>query len=245
MSPEGRYDSGVQTPRNVRGERVLSRRFAVTAVVALVVATPALSFSGNVRTLIDLARPKPVVEQATLLLSAPVGNGFWAHAWTAPSSTGGQCDFLTTDHRPVVPAPSEVNGGSMCSRSNGGERLAQARPDYPLAVGLSIGRRLRGDPAKWVPPIVSGAVLPSLKATRIAVVWKGGSLALRLKDDYFLGGSPLLYMPPFERFPFAVVAYDAQGRKIARKRLESPALRLMNGWDEYSAAYKKWKRSKG
>lgn len=217
----------------------------MTAVVALVVATPALGFSGNVRTLIGLARPKPVVEQATLLLSAPVGNGFWAHAWTAPSSTGGQCDFLTTDHRPVVPAPSEVNGGSTCSRSNGGERLAQARRDYPLVVGLSISRRLKGDPAKWVPPIVSGAVLPSLKATRIAVIWKGGSLALRLKDDYFLGGSPLLYMPPFERFPFAVVAYDAQGRKIAQKRLESPALRLMNGWDEYSAAYKKWKRSKG
>ncbi len=121
----------------------------------------------------------------------------------------------------------------------------QARPDYLLVVGLSISRRLKGDPAKWVPPIVSGAVLPSLKAARVAVVWTGGSLPLRLKENSFLGGSPLLYMPPFERFPLTVVAYDADGRRVAEKRLESPALRMMNGWDEYSAAYKNWKRSKG
>jgi hypothetical protein len=133
----------------------------------------------------------------------------------------------------------------MCSGSTGGERLLQARPDYPLVVGLSISRRLKGDPAKWVPPIVSGAVLPSLKAERVTVVWKGGSLPLRLKDNSFLGGSPLLYMPPFARFPFTVVAYDADGRRVAEKRLESPALRMMDGWDEYSAAYKKWKRSNG
>ena len=183
------------------------RAFGVTAAVALVVAAPVLAFSNsNAPALVGLARPKPVVAQATLLLSAPVGNGFWAHAWTAPSSTGGQCDFLTTDHRPVVDRPPQVNGGGMCSASTGGERLVQARPDYPLLVVLSTSRRLKGDPAKWVPPIVSGAVLPSLKAARVAVVWKGGSLPLRLKDNSFLGGSPLLYMPPFERFPFTVVA---------------------------------------
>ena len=231
--------------REVHRERALVRAFGVTAAVALVVAAPALALSSSVRTLVGLARPKPVVAQATLLLSAPVGNGFWAHAWTAPSSTGGQCDFLTTDHRPVLRRPPQVNGGGMCSASTGGERLVQARRDYPLVVGLSISRRLKGDPANWVPPIVSGAVLPRLKATRVAVVWKGGSLPLRLKDNSFLGGSPLLYMPPFERFPFTVVAYDAQGRRVAEKRLESPALRMMNGWEEYSAAYKTWKRGKG
>ena len=138
-----------------------------------------------------------------------------------------------------------MNGGGMCSARTGGQRLVRARPDSPLVVGLSISRRLKGDPAKWVPPIVSGAVLPRLNATRIAVVWKGGSLSLRRKDSSFLGGSPSLYMPSFERFPFTVVAYDAQGRGVAQKRLESPALRMMNGWDEYSAAYKKWKRSNG
>jgi len=133
----------------------------------------------------------------------------------------------------------------MCSGSTGGERLVPARPEYPVVVRLSISRRLKGDATKWVPPIVSGAVLPSLKAERVAVVWRGGSLPLRLKDTSFLGGSSLLYMPPFERFPFTVVAYDADGRRVAEQRLESPALRMMSGWDEYTAAYKNWKRSNG
>jgi hypothetical protein len=242
VTPEGDYPGGVRR-RKVQRERAVLRAFGLTAAVALVIAAPALAFSSNARTLVGLARPKPVVAQATLLLSAPVGNGYWAHAWTAPSSAGGQCDFLTTDHRPVVHRPSEVNGGGMCSASTGGESSVQAGQDSPLVVGLSISRRLKGDPAKWVPPIVSGAVLPSLKAARVTVVWKRGSLPLRLKDNSFLGGSPLLYMPPFEQFPFTVVAYDADGRRVAEKRLESPALRMMSGWDEYSAAYKKWKRN--
>jgi hypothetical protein len=229
----------------VQRERAAARAFGLTAAVALVVAAPTLAFGSDVRALVGPARPKPVVAQAKLLLSAPVGNGFWAHAWTAPSSTGGQCDFLTTDHRPVADRPPQVNGGGMCAASTGGERLVQARPGSPLVVGLSISRRLKGDPAKWVPPIVGGAVLPGLKAARVAVVWKGGSLPLRLKGNSFLGGSPVLYMPPFERFPFTVVAYDAGGRRVAEKRLESPALRMLNGWDEYAAAHEKWKRGKG
>jgi hypothetical protein len=223
--------------------RAWTYRLVLVAVVALVVAAPALALSSTVRDLVGLGHPEPVVEQARWLLSAPVGNGFWVHAWTAPSSTGGRCDFMTTDQRPVAKPPSDANGATICSSGGGSERLSQARPEYPLSLGLSITRRPKaGDPTKWVPPIVSGAILPRLKATRVEVVWNDGSLPLRLRDNYFLGGSPLLYMPPFERFPFTVVAYDAQGDKVAEKRLESPSLRLMNGWKEYTRAYKQWQR---
>lgn len=223
--------------------RSRSRRVQFVVAVALVVAAPALALSSGVRNLVGIAYPEPVVEKATLLLSAPVGNGFWAHAWTAPSSTGGQCDFVTTDRTSSTRSISEVSGADMCADDHSGQRLTRALRGRPLSVGLSIGRRLKGDPAKWVPPVVSGAVLPSLKATRVEVVWNGGSLPLRLRDNYFLGGSPLLYMPSFERFPFIVYAYDAAGRKIAAQRLQSPSLLLMNGWKEYTPAYKKWKRS--
>ncbi len=224
--------------------RVRTLRLLLAAVVALVVAAPALALSGTVRDLIGLKHARPVVEQATWILSAPVGNGFWVHAWTAPSSTGGRCDFMTVDRRPTNTTPATANGGSICTNDDrSGERLTRAQPNYPLAVGLSIGRRPKGgDPRKWVPPIVSGAILPSLNAARVEVVWNGGSLPLRLRDNYFLGGSPLLYMPPFEQFPFLVVAYDAEGRKLAEKRLSSPALRLMNGWKEYTPAYQQWQR---
>ena len=226
-----------------RSHRTL-RRTVVAAAVALALAAPALAFSGSVRDLLGLGRPKPVVERAQLLLSARVGNGFWAHAFTAPSSTGGRCDFYMLNRNPSVVPVSDPNGSMACFSVDPGKRLTRARPDYPLNVGFSISRRPKGgDPAKWVPPIVSGAVLPSLHAARIEVRWTGGSLPLRLEDNFFLGGSPDLYMPSFERFPFIVVAYDANGAKIAAKRLSSPALMLMNGWKEYTPAYKQWKRT--
>ena len=226
-----------------RSHRTL-RRMAVAAAVALALAAPALAFSGSVRDLLGLGRPKPVVERAELLLSAPVGNGYWAHAFTAPSSTGGRCDFFMLNRNPRVAPVSNPNGSIACLSVDPGKRLTRARPDYPLNVGFSISRRLKGgDPAKWVPPRVHGAVLPSLHAARVEVRWRGGSLPLRLKDNFFLGGSPELYMPSFARFPFIVVAYDANGTKIAAKRLDSPALMMMNGWKEYTPAYKQWKRT--
>jgi hypothetical protein len=228
-----------------RHSRSRSRRLLFVAAVALVVAAPALALSSSVRNLVGLAHPEPVVEEATLLVSAPVGNGFWVHAWTAPSSTGGRCDFMTTDRSRATRSVTEVNGGGACAEGRRGERLTRARPEYPLNVGLSIGRRPKGDAPNWVPPVVSGAVLPSLHAARIEVVWDGGSLRLALRDNYFLGGSPALYMPPFERFPFTVVAYNAAGTKVAEERLNSPSLLLMNGWKEYTPAYKKWRRSRG
>jgi len=215
---------------------------AVAAAVALALAAPALALSGSVRDLLGFGRPKPLVERAQLLLSAPVGNGFWAHAFTAPSSTGGRCDFFMLNRSASVVPVTNPNGSMACFSVDPGKRLTRARPDHPLNVGFSISRRLEGgDPAKWVPPIVSGAVLPSLHAARIEVRWTGGSLPLRLKDNFFLGGSPGLYMPSFARFPFIVVAYDANGTKIAAKRLDSPALMMMNGWKEYTPAYKQWK----
>ena len=223
--------------------RARTHRLLLVAVVALVVAAPALALSGTVRDLVRFGHPKPVVDQATWLLSAPVGNAFWVHAWTAPSSTGGRCDFMTIDHQPVARPPSDIRGSTVCSSAGSDERLTQASPENPFNVGLSIGRRPKGgDPTKWVPPIVSGAILPNLRAARVEIVWNGGSLPLRLRDNYFLGGSPLLYMPPFDRFPFTVVAYDDKGKTVAEKRLPSPALRLMNGWKEYTPAYKQWER---
>lgn len=225
-----------------RPQRPRGRRPALIVAVALAVAAPALAFSSGVRSLLGFDRPEPVLEQARLLVSAPVGNGFYAHAWASPSSTGGWCEFLTIDHSPVARAASDSNGGGGCS-TNGGRRPRASR-EVPLTISLSVSRRPKsGVPANWVPPIVEGAVLPSLRPARVEAIWNGGSLPLRLSNNNILGGSPALYMPPFENFPYIVVAYDARGKEVARKRLQSPTLMLMNGWKEYSREYKKWKNS--
>ena len=56
-----------------------------------------------------LARSRSLPRRSCCFLH-PSGNSFCAPASTVPSSTGGQCDFLTTDHRPVVHRPPQVNG---------------------------------------------------------------------------------------------------------------------------------------
>lgn len=224
-------------------QRPLVRRFALVVAVGLAVAAPALALSSGVRSLLGFERSEPVLTQARLLVSAPVGNGFFAHAWISPSSTGGRCEFLTADRNPITRATSGRSGGGACSAS-GGSNPARATANVPLPISVSVTRRPKNRvPANWVPPIVSGSVLPSLRATRVEVVWNGGSLPLRLRNNNVLGGSPALYMPPFENFPYVVVAYDAQGNEVAQKRLGSPTLMLMNGWKEYTREYKKWKKS--
>jgi len=87
-------------------------------------------------------------------------------------------------------------------------------------------------------------VLPSLRVARVEVVWNGGSLPLRLSGNHFIGGSPLLYMPPFQNFPYIAIAYNARGKEVARKRLQSPGLLLLNGWKEYSREHKKWRQQR-
>jgi hypothetical protein len=214
------------------------------AAALMSVALTSVALSSGVRNALGLGnRPIPVLEKATLLVSAPVGNHFYAHAWHGPSSTGGACIFLTHDHAPAVTLPRLLNGGGACSRS-GGVALDNATAALPLAPGLSIGRRHpHGDPAKWVPPVVFGSVYGNLHATRVEVVWNGGSHRLELNNGWFLGGTPKLYRPPFAAFPFRVVAYDRNGGVVARKRLESPTLRLLSGgWKEYARKYHAWKR---
>jgi hypothetical protein len=91
---------------------------------------------------------------------------------------------------------------------------------------------------------VSGTIYAGLGAARVVIEWRGGSYKLALHDGYFLGGTPRLYLPPFREFPFYVVAYDSGGKEVARKKLDSPALLLMNhGWKQYAREYLQWQQT--
>src|SRR4051794_9185718 len=90
------------------------RRASIVAIAlaAAAVAVPAVAFSG----LLDLVRPSPVLASAKPLVSGLVGNGFHAHLWRSPSTTGGTCVFATYDHAPVDRRlPKDWNGGGSCS----------------------------------------------------------------------------------------------------------------------------------
>jgi hypothetical protein len=233
--------------RRARRPHSARRRLLLALPVAfLAVALPAVAFSSGLRSALGLGnQPEPVLEHATMLVSAPVGNGYYAHAARAPSTTGGTCVFLTYNHTAGAPHGPGWNrsGGSSCT-STAKVSLSPANKRLPLAPGLSIARRLKsGDPRNWVPPVVFGSVYAKLHATRVAVEWKGGSHELVLRDGWFLGGTPALYMPSFAKFPFTVVAYDAHGKAVARKKLESPSLLMLNGgWKEYARKYHAWQK---
>jgi len=109
---------------------------------------------------------------------------------------------------------------------------------HPLAVSFSIQRRLGVAPRKWVPPVVAGSVYLGLHATRIAVVWRGGSHGLTLRNGWLVGGSRGFFIPPLRKFPFVVVAYDNAGHEVARKKLDSPSLLMLShGWKEFARKY--------
>jgi hypothetical protein len=220
-----------------------TRRLAsLVAIAALAIAVPAVALSSDVRGLLGLGRPAPVLRSAQLLVSAPVGNGFHAHLWRSRSTTGGACLFSTYDHSASERhVPRFWRGGGGCS-TKGRLAVSPAGASAPLAVSFSIQRRLDGNPRNWVPPVVAGAVDPALHAARVAVVWRGSSHDLTLRRNWFVGGTRLLYVPPLRKFPFVVVAYDAAGREVARKKLDSPSLLMLrHGWKEFARRYHAWR----
>ena len=231
--------------RSRAGEPIRQRRSLWIAVpaLALIVVTPTIALSASVRSLLGISPPRPVVTKARLVISAPIGNGFYAHLWNSPSTTGGECSFTSFDHRATPNVAPTADGGG-CTYT-GTRPLVNVNAEHPLIVGVAIQRRLKtGDPKKWLPPLVSGNVLPALHASRVQIQWRHGSYRLNLRNGYLFGGTPKLYMPPFSDFPFYVVAYNADGRVVARTKIDSPGLLMLtHGWKEYARLYHHWQKT--
>jgi len=191
------------------------RRALPAVVLALAVAIPAAALSSSVRSTLGFGH-RPLLAKAKVLLTAPVGNGFYAHALRVATAPGKTC-VLVSYTRTSSPLGTRMlpfrfrlaQGPTRCS-SNGSTGAATAK--RPLLATLSVEPKLgTGNLRNWVPPVVFGSVSPSLRAARVAVVWDGGSHELTLRHGLFLGGSPALYRSP----PLRVVAYDASGHELA------------------------------
>jgi hypothetical protein len=202
------------------------------ALGAVVLATAAAAAAGG---------SNPLLKEARLLVAAPIGNGFTAQVWLAPSSSGGQCRFVTKG-RSLAAARPRVFGDGGCSVSGPFDALSSVRP---LTVGLSISQKpANGTAELWVPPTVNGSVLPKLHATSVRLTWRGGSQALKLRHGSFVGGGSVLHRPPLERLPFAVVAYDAKGKVVAKQELDGASLELMSA-AAFAKRYARWAKAHG
>jgi hypothetical protein len=214
------HDTIVAQPRLAARWRPSRRLVTAVVVVALVViAVPALAVSDGLRSFLGL-QPHPVFERSRLLVSAPVESGAVAHLWAAPSSSGGECTFITFGPPGKIEKPSRMTGGGACTLAQS-SRTNKSGPLGPLLM-VGISKSPVG-PFASAGPLIQGYLDSGLGATRVEIRWTGGSQELAYANDHFLGlVQALRQSAPEETRPIRIVAYDAEGR-VVRKIAVNPA----------------------
>jgi hypothetical protein len=81
------------------------------------------------------------------------------------------------------------------------------------------------------------------EATRVGVIWNGGDAKMRLARGYFIGVVATIRNPVFRRLPFTVVAYDARGHVIERRRI--PTSLLYTDWKRVEPLLHRYRRAHG
>lgn len=190
--------------------------FAVAATVVCAVL-PAVAFSATAPRFLGFGGDlTPNLARATLRVSAQLPHGRVVHLWTAPSTPGGTCLFVTYESASAAPKPTGTFFGGRCS-------FGREPPQGKLTWSFSTG-------SNAAPPVIQGQVAHSLHPTRVELRWRGGSLALPSKDGYFVGDAAVLANPPFRRLPYDLVAVDGRGEVSYRTRIPTSFL------------YRYWKR---
>jgi hypothetical protein len=201
----------------VSATRVRHRRRRVTlglAAVMLLAALPSLALSSEVRQVIGLEDSEPVVAQARLLVEAPIGDGRMARVFDAPSSTGGYCWFTAYSSAESTVSPTAPDGGASCTAgATSGQRRGS---EPPILWSVSVQPKPRSTNARWTPPVIDGRVNPGLHAAKVVLEWTGGSREFSFANNHFVLVESRLYEPPAEDLPYLIVAYNADGREVAR-----------------------------
>jgi len=214
-------DNGVGSPdwgdvvNRVPARKRRSPRRLVLLAAALVAAVtlPALALSGQLRALFS----EPVLNEATLRISAPVGDGRTARLWTSPSSTGGECMFISLGSHDTDQHPSQ-GGSGACTAD--GTRLHANNSDH-LELGWDLTNH--SVPGR-TPPIISGWLPSQLHTARLELHWRTGHKPVPFKGQYFLSVEPVLDRPAFTKLPFYVIAYDQAGKEVSRAKIRSLSL---------------------
>jgi hypothetical protein len=212
-------DSGSGSHRWRRGALV----FSLLVLLAAAVAVPSLGLGSDLRELLGLRNPppRPVFDQARLLVEAPAGNGEVARLYEAPASTGGTCWFVDRVPTGSPARTADSDSGGMCRI---GESATPPDPQIPITWSVGMQPKTRNNARGWRAPILDGWVNPELRATRVALEWRGGSVELPFANDHFLLVSESLYEPARKNLPYELVAYDGAGAEVARTRIFKSAL---------------------
>jgi hypothetical protein len=208
---------------------ITALRIALAVAVAVAVVLPAVAFSSGVRSFLGIESPRPRFDQAHLAVAAPLPDGRVAHLWVSPSSTGGDCLFVTFDPQRLTPRPSRMLGGGGCS----------LRPEphahvFDWSLSRGIGR---------TPTVLSGRIDPRLHPARVVLRWHGGFRAGSSRNGYFIAVDPLLKNPPFRLLPLDIVAFNKKGRTVSTSRI--PSSFLYSNWKREEPKLRVYRRAHG
>jgi hypothetical protein len=184
----------------------------VAAAVLAAIALPTLALSASVRELVGLGnRPIPDFRRARLAVAAPISERRVARVWVAPSTDGGECEFVTIDPAGSKPHPVQMTGGGSCT-------LGHERFHGPLSWSFSHGPRDT--------PVIHGRVSSTRDAARVELVWRGGAQQLAYHDGYFVAQASAIKDPAFRKLPFDVVAFNRNGHIAAQSPIPTSFLYL-------------------
>lgn len=226
--------------RHRRRARRMATLVAATAVLALLVASPAIGLRGHIVRLFRSAPPAPerVVKSLTALeqgmpadlqrdsqtpearevLDEPVGFDQRAVVWLAPRTDGGFCSLLELQR----PDGTSGGGGAECVP------LMRDRLSFETSLRGSVspsGEILSG-------PVLIDGWVSLAKADSVEILFEsGGADALPfvwvtepVNAGFFVYGVPQAHWQP-GRLPTAIVVRDAEGKEIAHEDVTGIDLR--------------------
>jgi hypothetical protein len=236
LSPEAEARAATPDWATVLGELSAPRRkrdhrwrFAFAAAATLVaICLPAIALSASVRGWLGFGS-QPVYKKARLVVSTSIAGNRVARLWVSPSTDGGECEIIT------ITAASFV----VIDPTTGAMRPVAARTRDSGGYGCTVGStRVVRTAFTWMfspipvgnpqSALIHGHIGQSHKAVRVDVRWNGGNEKLRTVDGYFIGVVGTIRNPVFRRLPYTVVAYNAQGHAVARRRI--PTSFLYTDW---------------
>jgi hypothetical protein len=199
---------------SARTARSLLGRFQLVLVALLIAAAaivPAVALSASVRSFLGFDRGvQPDYRHARMMVSTPLPGSRVARLWVAPSTDGGQCQFVTYALSGSKPRATRMDGGGSCTV--GAHRLRGT-----LTWAFSSA-------SKETPPVISGRASKVVHPAHVELRWHGGSQRLASSGGFFIGAASSLDSPPFRQLPYDVVVLDGGGRVTARSRIPTSFL---------------------
>jgi hypothetical protein len=209
-----------------RRRRTMAIRVGLVLAAIIAVTLPTVAFSAGVRSLLGFNPPTPKFNEAHLRTTAPLPGGRVARLWTAPSTQGGECWFVTYARAGSPVHPTRRTSGGWCT-------VGRARIRGPWTWSLSHGSS--------IPSVLAGRVDPKFRATRVVLRWYGGATVLRVKGGYFVVSGAVLNSPPFTRLPFDLIAENAAGKTVASSRI--PTSFLYSKWKNVEPELRHYRRA--